>query len=181
MDIFTTLLLSLSLAVDAVIVSLALGLKYPRLSLAWKAGIAICFGLFQAVMPLGGWLGATVLAQWIEPYDHWIAFGLLSIIGLNMIKNAWRHSPNTAPSQLNILTVLSLGVATSIDALAVGFGFPVITTQPWLTSFIIGIVTTTGCSLAVLATHKIPSHLTRPAELTAGMILMALGIKLLLF
>ncbi len=178
--LLTNLILALSLAMDAFIVSLALGVNRKQLPALGAWTIPLTFGLFQAIMPWLGWQTSTLFYSAIAAIDHWIAFILLVAIGINMLRIALKHDEDKAVKKIDLKSILLLGVATSIDALAVGFTLPTVSTQPSLTIGIIGIITTLVCWLAFLGTRWIPKKITTPAELGAGLVLIGLGCKILL-
>lgn len=178
--ILTNLILALSLAVDAFVVSLALGMNQKQLPYLGAWTIPLTFGFFQAIMPWLGWQTSTLFYSAIETVDHWIAFILLGAIGMNMIRVALKHDEKKDIKKIALKSILLLGLATSIDALAVGFTLPTVSTQPLLTIGIIGVVTTIVCWLAFLGTRWIPKKITTPAELGAGLVLIGLGCKILL-
>lgn len=179
--IVTDILLALSLAADAFMVSLAVGITHHKTLARWQGmAIALCFGGFQTLMPLVGWKLGMILYTYIEPVDHWIAFGLLVAIGLNMMRNALWGNTDHSNAGLTVRTILALGVATSIDALAVGFTLPTISVAPIFTIITIGVVTTGLCWLAFLGAARIPKIITNRAEILAGIILVALGCKILI-
>lgn len=179
--IITDIALAISLAIDAFVVSLAIGIKnYKKISRWQEIGIALCFGGFQTLMPLVGWQIGVILYAYIERVDHWIAFGLLVAIGINMLRNALWSKDDDAKTSVTLRTILALGIATSIDALAVGFTLPTISVAPLLTISTIGIITTGLCWLAFLGVKRIPKAFTNNAEVIAGIVLVVLGCKILI-
>lgn len=175
----TDLLLALSLAIDAFVVSLALGLKRNQLPYGSVVTVPLYFGFCQAAMPWLGWKTGTLFYRNIETYDHWIAFILLLLIGINLIREVKKSDAHSALT-ISLKSLLLLGVATSIDALAVGFTLPTISTQPFLTIITIGIVTALLCGLAFMGTRLIPKKIASSAEIIAGVVLIGLGCKILI-
>lgn len=120
-------LIGVGLSMDAFAVALCKGLSMRRINYAHAAVIALFFGVFQAVMPLIGWVLGTQFARYITSVDHWIAFALLGYIGGKMIWDAFHEAPESetcaSESTLNLRELVMLAVATSIDALAVGITF----------------------------------------------------------
>ena len=116
-------LLAVSLAMDCFSVSITSGIILRRV--CWKTFLTIgfFFGLFQALMPLMGWFATNHFHSLIEQYDHWIAFGLLFFLGVRMIKESFGDEEEHHFNPTRLLVVLTLAVATSIDALAVGISF----------------------------------------------------------
>ena len=116
-------LIGVGLSMDAFAVALCKGLSMRRINYAHAAVIALFFGVFQAVMPLIGWVLGTQFARYITSVDHWIAFALLGYIGGKMIWEAVRGGEEEQPQELDLKMLLMMAVATSIDALAVGITF----------------------------------------------------------
>ena len=144
--------------------------------------VSIAFGLFQALMPVLGWLLGLTIAELIAAYDHWIAFALLAIVGGRMIWQSFGkkedNSENTDISKGFLLLVLS--VATSIDALAVGLTFAVIEISILPASLLIGIVAFISTALGFSLGKKIGHLVGKRAEAIGGIILIGIGIKILL-
>ncbi len=174
--------LALALAMDAFAVSLGMGVKMGRVSARQIFRLAWHFGFFQAGMPVLGWLAGGTVREHIAAFDHWIAFGLLCIIGAKMIKEAFEGQDQLAdrdPSKGLSLIVLS--VATSIDALAVGFSFSVLRVSIWAPIAVIGCVaagmTVLGLYLGRKAVQAV--RLETAAEILGGCVLMGIGVKIL--
>ena len=125
MNTFDILFLAVALAMDCFTVSIVSGVIMKRWTAAPMLRMSFLFGLFQALMPLAGWLGISFFSTYLASVDHWIAFGLLALIGGKMIKESFEDEdeqhPHFNPSRLR--TQLMLSIATSIDALAVGISF----------------------------------------------------------
>ena len=184
--IWDILLLSVALAMDCFTVSIVSGVILKRYQWGTILSMSFFFGLFQALMPFMGWLGTNQFAHYIEDYDHWIAFGLLCFLGINMIKESFADEEEKKFNPTSLKTQMVLAVATSIDALAIGISFactgyrhlcqltfPLISIG--LVSFIFGIV---GQHLGVVFGETIRRRI-RP-ELLGGAILLFIGIKILL-
>ncbi|WP_321368124.1 manganese efflux pump MntP family protein [uncultured Desulfuromusa sp.] len=182
MDFFTLLGLSIALGVDAFAVALAAGAVLDPFAERRWFRLGFHFGLFQAMMPVLGWLAGRGLQQWINAYDHWIAFILLSLVGGKMIFEALKDDDQKTlirdPSRGWTLVILS--VATSIDALAVGFSIALLGETIWFPAVIIGVsaamMTLTGAFLG----RKIGALWGQRAEVAGGIVLCAIGIKILL-
>jgi len=131
-------------------------------------------------MPLIGWLVGNSVKSIIEPVDHWIAFGLLSLIGGKMIIESFIDSDTREiKNPLDIKVILTLSVATSIDALAVGFSFATLLSKILIAVFIIGIVTFVASMLGILLGKKTGPTINRYAEVLGGLILIFIGFKIL--
>jgi len=141
---------------------------------------ALLFGIFQAVMPLTGYLlGSGFMAQ-LERYDHWIAFLLLAVLGVKMIMEAHSESGDKSGKTTNIWELLLLAIATSIDAMAVGLVFAANGTAPLLPSAVIGAVTFAVSFVGVIIGRKFGSHTGAKAEAAGGAVLILIGTKLLI-
>ena len=184
---FDLLLLSVALAMDCFTVSLMSGVMLRRALTAAILRMALLFGVFQAAMPLAGWLGTAHFSQYLEAVDHWIAFGLLAFIGGKMIKESF-DDDDSQPSfnPLRLRTQLLLAVATSIDALAVGIsmaclGYNHISTLT-LPLVMIGVTSTVMSLLGYwlgVRFGRIVARRLKP-ELLGGLVLVFIGIKVLL-
>ncbi len=137
--------------------------------------------LFQAFMPLIGWLIGNSMKSMIEPVDHWIAFGMLSLIGGKMIIESFIGSETREiKNPLHIKVILVLSLATSIDALAVGFSFAVLLDKILVAVLIIGSVTFVASMLGILLGKKTGPKINRYAEIIGGLILILIGLKILI-
>jgi len=181
MDIITIIVIALGLAMDAFAVSIVSGSAYKRLEIKHALRIALFFGGFQALMPLIGSLAGLTVKDYIADYDHWIAFGLLTAVGGKMIYESFKIKAargNFDPS--NILTLLVLAVATSIDALAVGITLSLITTSIALAVTVIGLVTFALSYLGVFIGKKVGHFFESKIEALGGLTLIAIALKILL-
>lgn len=180
MEFLTVFLLAIGLSFDSFAVSVCSGLNLPQIRFMQAAKIAIFLALFQAVMPLIGWLVGNSIKSLIEPVDHWIAFGLLSLIGGKMIIESFIDSEaREIKNPLNIRVILTLSVATSIDALAVGFSFATLLSKILIAVLIIGLVTFIASMLGILLGKKTGPSVNRYAEIFGGVILLLIGTKIL--
>jgi putative Mn2+ efflux pump MntP len=180
MEFLTVFLLAIGLSFDSFAVSVCSGLNLPQIRFMQAAKIAIFLALFQAVMPLIGWLVGNSIKSLIEPVDHWIAFGLLSLIGGKMIIESFIDSEaREIKNPLNIRVILTLSVATSIDALAVGFSFATLLSKILIAVLIIGLVTFIASMLGILLGKKTGPSVNRYAEIFGGIILLLIGTKIL--
>lgn len=239
------LLIAVGVSADAFAVSLTMGVKMRQFAWKYILTIALVFGGFQALMPLIGWLLGDNFLQYISAVDHWVAFGLLALVGGKMLWEAFERDeeervcsvcleectceesgvvgananephvasavtethpgqvalagagntageavggiatierPQTQPRaypKLAVGSLIMLGIAESIDALAVGITFPVANVNVWAAITLIGIVTTVLSALAVWLGHKLGAKFSKPAEIVGGLILIAIGIQVL--
>jgi len=181
MDSTTTVLLALGLAADAFAVSLSSGLTIRHMKINKALKIALFFGGFQALMPLIGWLLGLSFRSFISSIDHWVAFGLLSFIGGRMIYEATQEEIcDEKFNPLDIYTLLTLSVATSIDALAVGLGFSVLKTSILAAVTVIGFITFFLCFIGVFLGHKFGDLFQKKIEILGGSILIIIGTKILI-
>lgn len=177
-------LTAIALAADSFTVAIAGGLTLKRISMRHFLTIAFFFGLFQAVMPWLGWLGSTYFYRFIEQYDHWIAFAILVFLGVKMIRDGFKDDEEEHFDPTRLTTVLTLAIAVSIDALAVGISFTCIgmnsLEQLAFPLFAIGITSFVfalgGCFIGSLIGNK----LKFPVEPLGGAVLLILGFKILL-
>jgi len=170
---------------DAFAVSIASGVAIQPLHMYHAVRIALFFGLFQALMPLIGWLAGLSLPGFVAAWDHWIAFGLLSGIGAKMILEAgWMksddetHTEAGAPYSTSILLVLS--IATSIDALAVGLSLSMLAVAILLPAIVIGLVTFGLSFVGVFIGDRVGHFFERKIEVLGGAVLIGIGTKTLI-
>jgi putative Mn2+ efflux pump MntP len=181
MDIITTSGIAVALAMDAFSVSIAAGLYIYKPFYRYYFRIAFHFGLFQCAMPIIGYFGGIAIEPIIKNFDHWIAFALLSFIGIRMIKGSFNTDGtafNGDPSKG--LTLILLSLATSIDALAVGLSLGVLQKPILLPSIIIGITCAVFSVFGVFLGKKASSLLGKKTELIGGIILIFIGIRIII-
>lgn len=181
MYLVTSTFLAFGLAMDAFAVSISSGItiKNPRVENALK--IAIFFGAFQAFMPLIGWLAGLGLREFVSRVDHWIAFGLLCLIGCRMIYESTKTTAQKSslnPLSLGVLLLLS--IATSIDALAAGVSLAFLKVSIVLPIILIGIVTFVLSFLGVFVGDRSGHLLRNKAEFVGGLVLIGIGTKILI-
>jgi putative Mn2+ efflux pump MntP len=174
------LLLAVALAMDSVAVSIAIGSKYKELVLSKILLVAAVFGFFQGAMPLAGYFIGISFAEYVQAFDHWIAFVLLVGLGAKMLYEAYKNEFDEEVTDLSTKTLVTLAVATSIDAMAIGVTFAFLQTDIFFASGIIALVTFILCLAAVYVGKKLGSLLESKAEMLGGVILIGLGFKILL-
>jgi manganese efflux pump family protein len=179
MDFLTLLLIALGLSMDAFAVSVTEGFSIHEKKTKNCLRIGICFGGFQALMPVLGWMAGMTLIRWISAFDHWIAFSLLAFVGIRMIAESYSKSKKDASKVLGNGELLMLGIATSIDALAVGLSFAFLKIEIVWPALFIGFVTFTLSSIGVLLGRKIGDHAQGHLERIGGIVLIAIGLKIL--
>jgi len=184
MNIFLVLALALALAMDAFAVSVGVSLRPERLSFRQAFRMAVFFGFFQFMMPLIGWQATrSILQQYIEPFDHWVAFGLLLVIGARMIFDSFRSRDDTEERQKDRtigFALLMLSLATSIDAFAVGMSLAALQTSILYPAVVIGIVALMMTYLGTRIGPLMGRLAGKRAELFGGVILILIGAKILL-
>ena len=178
MDI-TILLVAFALAMDSFSVSITNGLGSKTLKIGNALKIGIFFGLFQAIMPVIGWFAGIHVLDLISGFDHWIAFGLLAFIGCRMIYESVRVESKKLLDSLGIGLLLTLSVATSIDALAVGLSFSFLRISIIVPAVVIGVVAFSLSFLGVYLGGKLGRFLSNRVEILGGLILMVIGIRIL--
>ena len=175
------ILISVSLAMDCFAVSIAGGATCtkPRIANAIKVGLS--FGFFQAMMPLIGWAIGFSFKDLIENVDHWIAFSLLLAIGIKMLYEAFRKSPEKEKADITkIPTLLLLSVATSIDALVIGISLSILGTSILIAILIIGLFAFIFSVSGYYLGHKIGKMIGNKMEVIGGIILIGIGTKILI-
>ena len=180
MGIAEILLLAVGLSMDAFAVSVCKGLGMKKAGLKESAIVGLWFGVFQALMPVLGYLLASTFADRIDRYDHWIAFGLLAVIGANMIRESFSGEEEKVSAGIGFRSMLGLAVATSIDALAVGVGFAFVEVNLPFAVSVIGCVTFLLCAVGVRVGNVFGARYEKRATLVGGIILVLLGLKILL-
>lgn len=174
------ILISIGLAMDAFAVSITSGTIMKKMHLRHMFRIALFFGAFQAIMPILGWLGGTFFADAIKEFDHWIAFILLALIGGKMIKEAFEEGDDERFDPLNVYVLFTLAIATSIDALAVGITFSVLSVSIWSAAAIIGLITFGISLIGVMLGKRLGDTFGSKMEIVGGFILICIGIKILI-
>ena len=180
MGLTEIIILSIGLSMDAFAVAMCKGLSMRKMS--WKKAIVIAlyFGIFQAVMPLIGYGLGIKFQQSIANIDHWIAFILLTIIGINMLKEIWSEAESESNDNIDFKSMIVLAIATSIDALAVGITFAFLNVNLILAVSLIGIITFIISVIGTKIGNRFGDKYERKAEIVGGIILIFLGIKILL-
>ena len=183
MELINTFFLAVALAMDAFAVSIAAGVALKAVSPRQTFRLAWHFGLFQALMPVIGWSAGLTVRSRIEAYDHWVAFALLAFVAQGMLRSAFKgeQTDTDAKDPTKGMTMVMLSVATSIDALAVGLSLSMISVSIWTPALIIGLVagafTTAGMHLGKAIGGV--AQLSRWAEMTGGVVLLAIGVNIL--
>ena len=183
MSILEIWLLAVSLAIDCFTVSITSGIILHRIRWGIFLKMAFLFGLFQAAMPFLGWLGASRFNHLIETYDHWIAFALLAFLGIRMIREHFKDEEERSFDPTRMKVILTLAVATSIDALAVGISFA-FTGFRTLSSLLypltaIGIASFVISQAGSLIGVFFGKRFNLRVEIFGGLVLIGIGVKIL--
>ena len=180
MGIGELLLLAVGVSMDAFAVSVCKGLAMKKVTLKEEMTCGLWFGGFQALMPTIGFFLGTLFADAIKAVDHWVAFGLLAIIGVNMLREAMDRECEEHSGDMSVRTMFVMAVATSIDALAVGISLAMAgDVNIWAAAILIGITTCLLSALGVKIGNIFGSRFEKKAEAAGGIILILLGLKIL--
>ncbi len=182
MSFITLLLLALSLSADAFAVAVGTGISQEKIHKKQAIFMALTFGFFQALMPIIGFYLASLFAHSIINFDHWIAFILLGYIGGNMIREWWKNGDknNIGKNIFSVRSLLVLGIATSIDALAIWISLIASTDNIFFPAALIGVVTFMTTYLGVNFGKKFAKHLGSRAEIIGWLVLIGIGTKILI-
>ncbi|MBQ5807180.1 MAG: manganese efflux pump [Tidjanibacter sp.] len=186
MDFVTLFLIAVGLSMDAFSVAICKGLSMPRATAAKCSVVGLWFGGFQALMPIVGYFLGVGFRHTIESFDHWIAFGLLAIIGINMIRESMEKEEENnscgccSTNELSARKMFPMAVATSIDALAVGVSFAFLAVDIWTSALAIGVTTFVLSFVGVKVGNIFGAKYKSKAELAGGIILILIGLKILL-
>ena len=178
MTLVEVLLLALALSADAFSVALAVGLRHSSrrqvFRLSWH------FGLFQALMPVLGWLAGVAVRDYIAVLDHWVAFGLLAFVGGKMLWEARREPEDSRPAgdSTRGWALVLLSVATSIDALAVGLSLAMVGSTIIMPAMVIGVVAAAFTAVGMVLGRRIGSLWGKRVEVLGGLILIGIGVKI---
>ena len=180
MTLFSLLGIAIALAMDAFAVALGAGVTLNRVTGRHLFRLGFHFGLFQALMPVLGWLAGMSIHRWIAAYDHWVAFGLLALVGGKMIWESFskeESGPATDPTRGWSLVLLS--IATSIDALAVGISLAALGVTIWFPAAVIGLICFILTVTGMLLGRRIGDYWGPRVEVIGGLVLIGIGIKIL--
>jgi putative Mn2+ efflux pump MntP len=181
MSLLTIFLLALGLGVDAFSVAIGIGASNNKKSWAPVLRLSLAFGLFQFVMPLIGWLAGSTVVDRIQSFDHWIAFALLVLVGGKMIWEGFeKESDEQKTDQTRGWPLFLLSIATSIDALAVGFSFSLLKTALLFPAAIIGVVCFMMTAVGMMFGKGLARIFGKKVEIMGGLVLIAIGMKILI-
>ena len=180
MKLIDIILMGVSLAMDATAVSICKGLSMKKLDKKKTITIALYFGTFQAVMPIIGYLLGISFKEVVESIDHWIAFFLLAVIGINMIRESLSKESESLNDLIDFKTMTPLAIATSIDALAIGITFAFLRVNIIGAVTIIGIITIFLSMIGVFIGNEFGNKYGKISETLGGIVLIGIGLKILL-
>jgi len=180
MDLLTLVLIAIALGVDAFAVSLSAGAYLVRASSRQTFRLSFHFGLFQFLMPILGWLAGAELAEVIRDVDHWVAFCLLALVGGKMIKESLHESRSLMKDVSRGWSLVALSIATSIDALAVGFSLSLIGARIVVPAIFIGVVASMMSFVGVRLGERISGLFGRRVEFVGGVVLVLIGVRIVI-
>ena len=181
MSLVEIFLIAVSLALDAFAVSVSSGISIPGFGVRHALKLGCWFGGFQFAMPLMGWFLGSSVSRYIEAVDHWVAFGLLALIGGRMVWGSLRgDGAEEAPEDLSARRLCLLAIATSIDALAVGVSMAFMPVNVLLSAAVIGVVAFALSVVGGLAGKRLGALFQKRAELAGGLVLIGIGLKILI-
>ena len=181
MSLIAIIGIAVGLAMDATAVAIATSIMLGRVEGRQVFRFAFHFGLFQAAMPVIGWLAGRGLSEYIQSWDHWVAFALLVVIGGKAIIDVFRAETDEAKASdpTRGLSLIVLSVATSIDALAVGLSMALLKVTIWYPAIVIGVVTAALTILGMIMGSRLGQRFGMRVRVFGGVILIAIGIKIL--
>jgi putative Mn2+ efflux pump MntP len=181
-SLLSLIMLGIGVSADAFAAALAIGVRKTRITGRMVVTVGSVFAVFQIVMPLIGWALASSFSTFLAPVDHWIAFVLLVLLGVNMIREALGPDETSKgpKDRLDLRRLAVLGLATSIDALAVGVSLAVTHVSVVEAVAVIGAMTFLLSAMAVLIGHRAGMRFRRPAEILGGLVLIAIGTRILM-
>lgn len=174
------ILIAVGLAMDAFAVSVGKGLSVSRVEPRHAISAGLWFGGFQALMPIAGYLLGSSFAHVVSSVDHWIAFGLLLLIGLNMIRETLWGDDEGHDSDFGARKMFVMAVATSIDALTIGITLAFLNVNIWVAAAVIGVITFALSAIGVHLGSRFGAKVGSKAGILGGVVLICLGIKILL-
>jgi putative Mn2+ efflux pump MntP len=181
LETFEIFFIALSMAMDAFAVCLGVGAAKKNNGSRATFRLSFHFGFFQFLLPIVGWFAGLTVVQYIEAYDHWVAFGLLAFVGSRMIRsglNGGEETHKNDPSRGWNMVLLS--VAVSIDALAIGFSLALINVDIWYPAVVIGVVTGLLSLLGLRLGNRLGRMFGKRMELIGGVVLILIGVRIVL-
>ena len=180
METISIILIAIGLSMDSFAVSVTNGLTITNLTLRKILTISFSLAIFQGLMPLLGWYTGMGIERYIQEIDHWVAFVLLGIIGIKMIYEGLNKSENANVSELNLMTLLTQSLATSIDAFVVGISFALLGWAIIKPILIIGVTTLIFSLIGLQVGQYFGSKAGKSATIVGGLVLIGIGTKILI-
>lgn len=181
MELSLQLAIAVSLAIDACVVGMAVGCRTPRLTFHPVFRLTFHFGLFQALMPIIGWSAGEIISYYVGSLGHWIAFALLTVVGIRMIYEAFTHSDNVKTADMTRhWSLVVLSIATSVDALAVGISFAFLDVNIWFAALMIGVITSALTFTGMFFGSRLGMKFGNRFGIVGGLVLVAIGLKIVL-
>ncbi len=180
MDFFIIFIVAISLSFDTFAISVSSGIARQEIEFLEACKIALTLAFFQTLMPFAGWGFGIQIRTYIENFDHWIAFGLLLFLGIKMIREAFKKGEEKEFDPLKPLTLITIAIATSIDALAVGFTFSIMNIPIIIAGLVIGFVTYLASMTGILVGKNLKTKNPGLIDVIGGLILIGLGAKILI-
>jgi putative Mn2+ efflux pump MntP len=180
MDFITLVILAIGLCFDTFAVSVSCGLTLNRIAFFKATRFALIMAFFQGINPLIGWFAGNGLEKYMRDFNHWIAFALLSIIGIRMILDSLKKVEKRNFNPTRFSTMVMLALATSIDALIVGVSLAFTIVNIYWACFIIGTVTFIASMVGILFGKKTGERFSKKLEVAGGLVIILIGIKILL-
>ncbi|MBN2858162.1 MAG: manganese efflux pump [Candidatus Delongbacteria bacterium] len=180
MSLIEIFLLGLALSADAFAVSIAAGICSPQVKAGDKLKMSAFFGVFQGIMPIAGWYAGFLFISYMRAFDHWIAMGLLSFIGIKMIIESRKPEDCKTFCYFDLRPLFVMAVATSIDAMAAGLSILVLGEQIMFPALFIAAITFIVSLVGVNIGRKAGRKLGQSAELVGGIVLILIGVKIVL-
>jgi len=182
MSWYVLLGVALGLAMDAFAAAVAVSVSLRSVSRHQVVRLAFHFGLFQALMPIVGWLAGVSVVEWIALWDHWIAFGLLGVVGLRAIRAGVRggEPSSTVSDPTRGVSLMVLSLATSLDALAAGLSFAALGVKVWVPSLVIGFTTGVLTAIGTIFGSRLGRRFGAWAEVAGGVVLIGIGLLIVL-
>ena len=183
MSWFVLLGVAVGLAMDAFAAAVAVSVSLRAVSRRQVLRLAFHFGLFQALMPIVGWMAGVTVVTWIAAWDHWIAFGLLTVVGARAIRaGMWGDEPSStaAPDPTRGVSLVVLSLATSLDALAAGLSFAALGVTVWVPSLVIGCTAGALTAIGTIFGGRLGRRFGAWAEVAGGVVLIGIGLLIVL-
>lgn len=180
MNLIEIFFISFALGLDAFSIAVAAGAYFRKATKSQKFRLSFHFGLFQFMMPIIGWYGGASIEKYISSFDHWIVMTILTVLGAKMIHDGLKSEDNSIKKDISKgYSLIALAVATSIDAMAIGFSLALINVDIFFISVIIGIVAAIMTLIGIKIGEKASSHFNGKAFIFGGVILILIGLNIL--